>query len=234
MNASPSRINIPKHNRFIARHGERVKHAIAIKCPYGFSDDPNRHDIRCQHCGGKGYIWIEEKTIIAGVTDVHEQKQLVQLGLAIPGDAILMPRTFERPITDWDRITFTWPMPYEGELITRNEDTSKPDKLYYEPGVYRGKKSYECHAVDMNAAIPATSFSYIGKYLEGVDYTIAHRTLSWLPNRGPSPGDQYSIKYQALSEWIVFAPPTPRYERGVNLGQRVVLRKKHLVNWEVI
>jgi hypothetical protein len=66
-------------------------------------------------------------------------------------------------------------------------------------------------------------------YLPNIDFVVTGRQLAWATGRGPAVGAFYSIKYAASLEWIAQVPPAPRYERGTPLGQRVVLKLRHLV-----
>jgi len=41
-------------------------------------------------------------------------------------------------------------------------------------------------------------------------------------------GTKYTVKYMAFIEWIAMDPPTNRISAGVDIGSKVLLRKKHI------
>lgn len=219
-----SRINIAQQMDFIRQHGEYVSYFRGMKCTCSIPKagtnyaDPNRGDPSCAACHGLGWIWIPAGQILGLVSNIKQEKELLQAGIASPGDLVFSPQ-IGTVLSDYDKIQLTWPegMPFEGELITRSAEAI--DNSYY--GIM-SMPVEGCIVVD-----PTTGG--ITNYTSGIDFVFDENTITWLDGHGPAPGTVYSIKYQALIDWIVFAPPQPRRERGTDLGQLVILRKKHAV-----
>jgi len=219
-----SKVSVNRQSEFIKRHGESVKYSQGMKCTCtlsqtGYVLDPNRANPNCKACNGLGWVWLDKGKIIGMVTNISQHKELLQSGIASPGDLVFSPN-IPQTLSDYDRIQLTWKegIPYEGELITRS-DTSDTDTANYSI-----LDVSECITVD-----PVTGD--VAYYVKDTDFTIEGRSITWdvVGGSEPDPGTPYSIKYSALVDWIVFAPPQPRRERGTNLGQKVLLRKKHVV-----
>lgn len=218
-----SGINVRVQNDFIRRHGEMLDYYTSMKCtcsllPTGaYTGDANRADPNCLACKGLGLIWRSAGKILGMITNVVSQKELLEAGIAAPGDLILSPG-LSYTVSDYDKIELTWAdgIPFEGQLVKKGVGSAK-DKVHY-----RIVKVSDCLKID-----PATGT--ITTYTVDVDFTFNGTEITWISSKKPEDGTFYSIKYGALVEWICFAPPQPRYERGTNLGQRIVLRKKHLV-----
>jgi hypothetical protein len=228
-NNSPG-FNIGAHRDFIRRHGEVVHYWSGLKCTCTSTNqmtgsnlpDANRANPSCIACKGLGYVWIDGGEILGLVTGIEQHKDLVETGVAAPGDLIFSPDP-TYTISDWDKVqltTWTDGLPYEGELITRSASGNTDYTMY---GVMDVQ---QCISVN-----PTTGA--ITTYQPGVDFTYNQQAptnqITWQGTNIPPPGTVYSLKYSALIDWICFAPPQSRRERGTNLGQRVVLRKKHLV-----
>jgi hypothetical protein len=214
---------------FIRRRGERLKYYSGMKCTCTSSTmmtgstypDPSRANPNCAACKGLGWIWIDRGEIGGLITNINQHKELLISGEAVPGDLVLSP-DLQYTLSDYDKIKFKWPegIPFEGELITRSSDVDSDTTFY---GVMEVIK---CMIVD-----PVTGD--ITTYLPNVDFTFDKATptnaITWISANKPADGAVYSLKYSALVEWICFAPPQPRRERGTNLGQKVIMRKKHIV-----
>jgi len=67
----------------------------------------------------------------------------------------------------------------------------------------------------------------VTNFVEGTDFSISGRNLTWISSNSPDSGQYYSIKYTAQFEYICFIPPQPRYEKGTPLSQHVLLRPRH-------
>jgi hypothetical protein len=220
-----SGINLAKQSEFIRRHGETLNYFVSMKCtcsilPTGsMVPDANRADPNCIACKGLGLIWIAQGQIIGMVTNVSQQKDLLQSGVAAPGDLVLSP-DLDYTVSDYDKVEMTWTdgIPYEGQLVTRTTG-SAVDTVNYPI----------LSAVNCIQIAPVTGI--ITTYVVNIDFTFSRRQITWISINKPADGTFYSFKYGALIEWICFAPPQPRMERGTNLGQRIVMRKKHLVTF---
>jgi hypothetical protein len=149
------------------------------------------------------------------------QRDLIELGFATPGDATFSPSLHVGFIGDFDRITMTTTASVDSQVIMRgaaNLDenaaldtdlTPAQDRLWYLP---------ECitWCEDEDGTV----------YTVGQDFTTQDKKITW--SNGPNPGKIYTLKYRAFLEWIVYSSPMERFDRGRNLAQRVMLRKKHI------
>ncbi|UOF90785.1 hypothetical protein LSG31_00435 [Fodinisporobacter ferrooxydans] len=227
-----STLNISSQEDFIRKHGEWVSYSIGMKCSCTGSmmmtgtsiPDANRANPNCQACKGIGLVWIDKGQIFGVVENITQSKELLQAGIAAAGDLILLP-DLQVTLSDYDKIQLTWPegIPFEGELIIKGSGTT-------DSTMYGVMSVSECISVDPTTGV-------ITNYIPDVDFTWDKtqplKQIIWQGSNVPSAGSVYSIKYQALMDWIVFTPPQPRRERGTNLGQRVILRKKHFVTFGV-
>lgn len=181
--------------------------------------DPNRANLNCKACGGLGWVWIPEGKVQGLVTGISQRKDLLDAGIAVPGDMVFSPQ-IGTIIADYDVIQMTWPegIPWEGEVIVRGSETT--DTSFYAllsvpPG--------SCISVDSSTGVITT-------YQPGIDFSFSGRIITWgLSSNQPIVGSNYSLRGNVLLDWICFVPPKPRYERQTDLGYDVVLRKKHLV-----
>lgn len=214
---------------FFDRHAEYVTWYRGVWCScaptqdaYGNPNpfpDPSQADPTCAVCGGLGWFVLGPPATIRGViSKVLQDKDMLPYGLEESGAMIFTcpPDTSPR-LSDLDLIIPQWPpgMTYMGQLVTRG--TGSSDTLFYTVA--------EMQAVTQSN--PSTG--QVTVYREGVDYTVSGKVLTWIGSSPPSPGSVYSVKYAAAFEFVVFLPPQPRYERGTDLGQRVILYKRHLI-----
>lgn len=207
-------IPVPEIDQFTQDEGEEVLHSIGIRCYCQGADgqpDPNCPD----HENG-GWLYLDEHTIVGLVTDISQRRELMETGVFMPGDCVFSPVS-EYLISEGDKITFTWPLPYgQGDVLLRGEGDS--EALYYS-----AVKGMVC--LDQNKRF----------YKQDRDYQLQGNQIVWnwtgKPEAGISPiaGLRYTFKYTALIEWIAFVPPITRISAGVDLGSKVMLRKKHLM-----
>jgi len=213
-----STFTIDLHDEFVTRHGDIVLWRRAYKCPCGATPDADRALLSCAGCHGLGLIYDAPVQIIGLVTGITRDKELLESGFAEPGDMLLGLAPDEPNfLSENDSVRITWDrgQPYEGDTIKRS--SSGPDLLSYDADMVE-----RCFTIN-----PATGV--ITTYGSESDFQISDNQLSWLAGHGPPVGAVYSIKYSAFFDWIVFFGPKDRFEQGVNLGQRVMLRKRHLV-----
>lgn len=208
------------HHEMVMRRGEQVLHARAQRCPCGSPDEPQRADPTCAVCRGWGWKYGAEAPLTGLVVGMRSEKVLIASGIAEPGDLVLSLSPLDTtPVADWDRIRLTWAegQPYEGDVLTRAQ--YGPDRLMYEPStVYR-----------VFAVHPVTGDET--DYVAPTDYSITGRDLVWVLGRGPGVGRNYSVVYSVKSfDWMVFTMPMQRFERGRNLGTKVLLRRRHAVS----
>jgi hypothetical protein len=142
------------------------------------------------------------------------------MGWISPGDLTFSPAPVSR-VGDFDRITLLAPLPSEPEVITRGQAHS--DGV---PGLAPNEDRLAYQAA--SATYCATHAEPDKPFVHGDAYVFAGKVLRWL--KPPPDGTIYFIKYDALTEWIAFASPLETIDRGKYLGQRVLLRKRHLTN----
>jgi hypothetical protein len=136
---------------------------------------------------------------------------------------IFSPSVQSGIITDFDKITFCFTSPInEGQVIMRGSHTlennaeyvtdleDNEDRLWYRPGC-----AIWCE--DMNGVV----------YSQGGDFTFVGKKISWAGN-APDVGTLFTVKYTAYLEWVAYSTPFQRMDRTRSLGQKVMLRKKHV------
>jgi hypothetical protein len=227
--------NFPVHHGLIDERGETLIHETGLRCTCGNDDTMageierthvprKRTTFRCNICGGLGFIYRNPRKIIAIVTGISEDYSRDEAGWLNPGDAVMSPHP-GYTITAGDRITFTWPQPVpDGQVIVRGAGTfsdnstrkteigDNEDRLWY-----HAKESIWCEDQD-------------GKVYQPGDFELdGSKVIRWVGN-SPTPNKIYTIKYEAYLEWKVFTPSGARRDRDRDLGDRVYLRKSHLVN----
>lgn len=220
-----SKISLSRQSEFIRVHGEWLNYFQAVKCtctilPTGaFMPDANRANPNCAACKGIGIVWISSGQILGLVQNVNQQKDLLQSGVAAPGDLVLSPDP-KYTVSDYDKVNIAWVdgIPYEGQLVRRAASGST-DTINYPI-----TEIINCVQINSTTGVITT-------YTPLIDFTFSGNVITWISSNIPAAGSVYSIKYAAVVEWICFAPPQPRRERGTNLGQRIVMRKKHLVTF---
>jgi hypothetical protein len=218
-------------NDFIDAHGEDVIHEIALLCPCVGVDDfsllnvVGHPEMSCDKCEGLGYFFRKPKRIHGLVTSVTQAYQTSDYSVKMyPGDCSFSPKICERPISQYDKVTFTRPQPLsEGQLITRGAGT-----LGYNSGYDYGLAENEDRLwYEATSAIHVEAIDSDKEFLEGSDFVLEGKVIRWL-NEAILLRTRYVIKYNAKLEWISLDPPFERREAGGELGQRVSLRKVHI------
>jgi hypothetical protein len=198
----------------VEEEGEEVRHLIGLRCfCHGADGQP---DPNCTLHENGGWYYGDARTIVGLVTDISQRRELMETGVFMPGDCVFSPLT-QDTVSEGDKIIFTWPLPYgQGDPLLRGSTAS--DNLYYE-----GVKAIFC--IDENRVI----------YKQDIDFRLSGKQIIWAwtgktsPAKEPAAGIRYTIKYTAFIEWIAFVPPVERITHGDDLGSKVMLRKKHLV-----
>lgn len=234
-------------DELILDRGTQVVHEIAITCTCRITDvyaglkedgKQRRAEWACPRCGDEGWLYRDPKLVTGMVTGIRQQKNILDVGIYKPGDMLLSPLSatdngcgdelgFSRKIGMSDKITATWPQVIDdgivmirgsastGESLNLNNslDTDE-DRLWYEPA----------------SAIWCEDSSGI-VYKEHADFVLGPgRIIKWVGNR-PNLKQPYTLKYNGYFEWIVFANPQERIDKNnLDLGQAVMLRKKHVVS----
>ncbi len=203
---------------FFRRHAERVLWYQAVPCPCG-NQPGGPSNVNCVLCGGLGRFYPNPPgTTRAALTQVRQQQVLEAIGEVFPGDLVADQPPGAVQFAPLDIILPTWVRgePYEGDEISRGATST--DAL-----TYRAQSVAFCGTVNrITGAITA--------YREGTDFSVSGKVITWLSGGNAPPfGMLYAIRYDAQFEWSPYLPGQVRYENGTNLGQRTILRKRHLV-----
>lgn len=174
----------------------------------------------CPRCEGEGFVWTDPQRLKGILMGIRSDRRLASMGWLNPGDLTFSTDAHTR-VHDFDRITLTVPEHTEPEILVRGQSfkdgvpglAPEEDRL-----AYQAVEPIECVAHDRLDQ----------PFVHGDDYVFAGKTIRWL--EPPPDGTTIVIKYEALTEWIAFASPFELIDRGRHLGQRVLLRKRHLVN----
>jgi hypothetical protein len=210
-----------QQRRLINRRGDVVDWFQGRKCSCSPDGDPSRANNNCRICRGLGYFYKDSKKVRGLVGSISSQKMLLESGIALPGDMVFSETFMPREVfSDFDmvRLTLQKGQPYEGDIIERG------------PGITDDLTYNATQVIDVYQNDPVAGITR--SYIENEDYTFTRgtQTIVWQASvRQPAPGSKYGVKYYAIFDWVVFAPPNDRFERGTPLGNRVLLRKKHVV-----
>jgi hypothetical protein len=216
-----TQFSLVEHHQFLTRHAEQLSWYKGFLCPCGSARDAARANANCTLCHGAGTRYDAPKELLGIVTDVTKQKTLLEAGIALPGDLLLGLSPFEKNLlSSNDLIEMSqWKrgQPFEGELLERSPE-GPTDTL-----LYRAKEIFRCFSIDPNTQTETV-------YQHGTDFTVSGAVVTWIDGRPQPPAESiYSINYSAVVSYHVFVPPQDRLEGAVNLGQKALLRAKHVV-----
>jgi hypothetical protein len=220
----------------IQDRGDEVIHETAVSCPCRAQDHyagliapqnrtPKVRKMTCEQCNGIGYIYRNAQVIRGLLTSINSgNRQMLDIARAEPGDCTFSPSLDVSFISDFDKITFTIAVPIDdGQQIMRGAGTmednaglntrleTNEDRLWYLP---------ECTiwCEDQNGVV----------YTQNTDFEFDNKLIRWIGSK-PTTGVLYTIKYTAYLEWICFTTPMTRIDNARSLGQRVLLKKQHVV-----
>lgn len=218
----PSRLRF--QDSMVNNRGEVVVHETAIACPKCRGREAR--DIvgkisTCENCEGGGFIYVKPRYIMSLITGISSQRMLQDFGFAMPGDCMMSISPFLAPsVTDFDKVTFTFSMPIDdGEVILRGSWHERAPDFYKENEdkiAYDGEELIHCEDEDRI------------EYFMDDDFIFDKKKVIWIGAKKPKIRSRYTIKYKAFMEWIVFQPPVVRIDVGRDLGNRVLLRKRHV------
>jgi hypothetical protein len=221
----------------IEQRGDELVHELGVACPcrrnaqlnslaFDINNRPAaQREFGCEQCGGLGWIYRDAKLLKGLITGVDggASRQLNEHGYLTPGDCVFSPSLFVREISDFDRFTFTYPVPVgDGQILIRNGGhindlssirtglESNQDRLWYYAGCV-------LWCEDTNGTV----------YQQNVDFSVDEKIITW-NSRKPADGVPYTVKYTAFLEWIAYSTPFIRFDNNRSLGQRVALRKIHV------
>ena len=221
----------------IQDRGDQVVWETAIACPgcrrgdataaFNEKNSTEATNIRrfdCEACHGDGFIYRNAQVIIGLLTQVNAgNRQLIDIGLAFPGDCVFSPSLGAPEINDMDKITLCiTDVLNEGQVIQRN--AARLSNAKFRHTALAANEDRLWYAGD-GCAVWCEDENNVVYNVDG-DYVIENNVLRWVGKR-PADGVFYTIKYAYYPEWIVYASPLQRFDRGRDLKQRVVLRKKH-------
>lgn len=222
-------LDIAQHIRMILRQGEKVVHYRGILCSCTPSGRPEEAILTCKRCNGLGVFWIDPVTIIAVITGLDSDRSgrmWLQTGMALPEDMSCSPLpNSKRRFKDYDKVIPTWNrgFPYPGELLMRG---SKDTLMYTPVG-----KILRVSQVNPDSGVETLWTEDVDFVRSGTD----KKMMVWNANVGPAYGTAYLVLYEPRFEFLSWTPPAPRWEKGRDLGLRVLLRKVHLpwpvTNW---
>jgi hypothetical protein len=222
-------LRIIQFNRAIATHGDMVIHYRGNICSCSSTGRLEEADLTCRKCNGLGVFWSDPKPIRAIITGLDSDRMgrhWLQNGIALPEDMSCSTYpAYARRFKDYDKVIPTWRhgFPYAGELLRRGEK----DTLIYKP-VGRIQK--------VSKVNPESGIETL--WTQDVDYTMTGedgKEVMWISGHGPAFDEVYAVVYEPRFEFVAWASPGERWERGRDLGRRILLRKVHLpwpkTNW---
>jgi len=215
--------NFKSQDGLIANRGQILVHEVGVSCTCRSGDlrDPilgASGTMNCSKCEN-GWLYKKSRQIMGLMSGISYQRQLNDEGFISPGDCVLsVSPNLDKPPTDFDRITFTWPEPIgDGQIVVRGADSGRNSKLKKNEDLlhYAGAELIYCED-DKGREYTESDFSFDG------------RKIVW--HNAPKKNSRYTIKYMGYVSWIVFATPHSRRDRDISLGSRIILRKSHMVN----
>ena len=178
--------------------------------------DPSQADPTCQVCGGLGWFVMSPPQTIHGVISKYVQdKDMESPGFIDDGTLVFsQPPGVGTRLSDLDLIIPQWPdgVTYMGQDVARGAGVS--DDLQYQVA----------KVISVTQSDPSTGA--VTTY-DPSDYTTSGRQITWI-GASPALGTVYSIKYTTFYEYVCYIPPQERFERATDLGQRVILWKRHI------
>lgn len=216
--------DISLHNDFVVGHGSVLTYYKASLCPCAivpYQGDANRSLLTCLVCNGTGYVYSSPVNIIGLVTGIRNSKDLVDAGIASPGDLVLgMAPGANVYIGDYDLLRIpNLPIAFNGQINTRGSGSTDNVPFVLD-------KIFRVFSVN-----PATG--QVFDYIQGVDFTVVGRVITWLStsnvNTNLPTGTTYTINANVIYDWIAFISPMERQDGpSTNIGQRALLRKRDI------
>lgn len=222
-NSSNSDFDFELQEELIGDRGNYVIHYISILCSC-LQVDPaegvvGHADPLCTLCFGQSRLFVDPVRMIGLTSGLSNNRMWAQVGWVEPGDLSFSPSLKARRISNFDKIVLTSSMPAENQVIVRGQTSpfspraidleSNEDLLYWEAG-----RPEAVWLQDENGII----------YHAG-QYRLHGRRVKWAEGAGPAVGKRYSINYEAYPEYIAWVTPMDRWDRNMELGQRVMLKK---------
>lgn len=210
-----SRLPLRNQDHLTSVAGDFITHYRAIFC--NCSSNPTQGQPNCKACYGLGRYFTEGRRVAGTLTMASLHRDLRQMGVIQSGDLVFSPAMHDVDFATYDQavLDYKWGQAWDGEVIVRAESRA------YDVLAYGVRKLYRVQRVNPQTAAAT-------EYVEGTDFTLEGRLLTWVAGRGPAPGTPYSLRYAARYDWVIYVPPAARFERGTPLGARIVLRMRHV------
>ena len=230
--------DFPLMDQFVQDRGDQVILETAIACPFCRKGDAtasfneknsteatNLRSLNCNSCHGDGFIYRNAQLITGLLTQVNAgNRQLLDVGLAFPGDCVFSPAFGAPDLHDMDKVTLCLTdVLNEGQVIQRNAAYLSNAKV--RPTSLSPQEDRLWYPSDGCAVWCEDENNVV--YDADVDFRLVDNKIIWIGKK-PKDGVFYVLKYHYYPEWIVYASPLQRVDRGRDLKQRVVLRKKHV------
>ncbi len=221
-----SSLDVFSDQQFFLEHGDTAYWYQAQLCSCGTNpgapSDVARAVTTCKVCGGLGRFYPGSPTFIRGIiSNAMQDREILEAGMAVSSDDLVWSADpySQGPISPFDMLVFsgdphTWP--FEGQVVNRTNG-SMTDNLWYT-------------ASDIVSIMQSDPYSGAITDYTNSGVTFSGKTLDWTnATSSPQANTAYSVKYRAQYEWVAFAPPLVRFEHGQSFGQKVILRKRHMV-----
>ena len=208
----------------IGDRGDLVVHEEAVTCTCKYVN-PEKGAVghanpACPDCRGRGIMYRSPRQIMGMISGLTLNPLWSNAGWVRPGDMLFTPSNHARWVGNFDRVTLTVPYPIgPGQLIVRGKEAvysprppsleSSQDYLFWESG-----RTVATWLEDEDKKI----------YSPG-SYLLKGRRITWTDGAGPRVGKMYTIKYDALLEFLCWNGPTIVYDRGRDIAQEVVIRR---------
>lgn len=238
---------MPLYNSWIPYHrvtnqqrriAEHIEWTPSARCPC--TQDQNQADPNHVLCRGSGHIPLQAQSrlVRAVVSRFSARYSQMDAGSALPGDLVISPMSREPVVMGaWDMVRVTgWERgeAYPGDIITAPSGSiSQLGTGNYGTGQFSDQRqnflTYDVKRVEQCFSVtsPDQPASAVIQYTENVDFTVSGHILTWINT--PPEGTLISVKYRAIMEYVVVDIPDVRYERGTELGQRILARKREFV-----
>lgn len=186
LSASPSKgrvdIDPEKFEQLLREKGVRVLVYRTVFCPNVKSIDGAEHNIDCDLCNGSGFLDARPIETLAFI-----QNQVLE---KLP---------FAEGMVDGNSVAATFPIGIELQYFTLVQlvDFSEIyfQRIKKQEGMLDVLK-YKAYVV--NLLIDQTG----KEYFKDIDFNLDQNgSIAWKPNRGPNPGDIYSIHYEAAVQF---------------------------------
>jgi len=147
----------------------------------------------------------------------------LESGWAQPGDCVLSVKLGYQ-ISAGDLITFLHAQPIpDGQVVIRGAGNASGNSAR-ETGLELNEDRLWYHATNSIWCEDEEGNSY----KSGSDFILdGSKVIKW-QGATPRVGRKYTIKYNGHLEWVAFTPPNIRVDRNRDLGQRVILKKRHV------